>query len=498
MKTLAAVTIAWAGVYGAFAIFYALLYARRRSGRENLAFAGLSAGLTMFALGASLNTTATDVAEGTHACIVQWCGIAIAIACWVDFVHHMLGLPARRLVRAAYAWSLLGLAANVAGLFFDPDQPAPPDTWGLAAAPSYMEPAVQPPGAIWALTSIGFLAQAVFLLVRHARRDPDARILLATSALWILGGCYDLFLQLTSVKSFYVLEHVGIVANVSMSWILVGRFVRTSEALEARTRELNASYQDLQQTQAELLAKEQLAAVGELSAVIAHEVRNPLAIIKNAVSGLRRRELPEADRATLHGILDEEAERLNRLVTDLLAFARPVTPQRREVPVAELVSRAIELARAGSRSPAEVQVELDVDGGPATLACDPDLLRQALVNVAENALEAMPRGGTLSVRVENVTLGDEPAVALIFRDSGEGMDATVRSKARDPFFTTRPSGTGLGLAIVDRIARAHGGSVELESRHGVGTTVSLVLPDRRLSYEPPAPRALDQMAASTS
>jgi FtsH-binding integral membrane protein len=80
MKTLAAVTIAWAGVYGALAIFYALLYARRRSDREFLAFAGLSAGLTVFALGASLNTTATDLAAGTQACIVQWCGIAIAIA----------------------------------------------------------------------------------------------------------------------------------------------------------------------------------------------------------------------------------------------------------------------------------------------------------------------------------------------------------------------------------------------------------------------------------
>jgi signal transduction histidine kinase len=498
MKTLAAVTIAWAGVYGALAIFYALLYARRRSDREFLAFAGLSAGLTVFALGASLNTTATDLAAGTQACIVQWCGIAIAIACYVDFVHHMLGLPAQWLVRTAYAWSLFGLAANIAGLFFDPDQIAPPDTWGLDGAPIYVEPAVQPIGAAWAIASIGLLAQAVFLLVRHAKRDPDARILLATSALWVLGGCYDLFLQLTSIKSFYVLEHVGIIANLSMSWILVGRFVRTSEALEARTRELHASYQNLQQTQEELLAKEQLAAVGELSAVIAHEVRNPLAIIKNAVSGLRRRELPEDDRAVLHGILDEEAERLNRLVTDLLAFARPVTPQRRDVPIAELVSRAIELARAGSRTPADVQVELDVEAGPSSLACDPDLLRQALVNVAENALEAMPRGGTLSVRVERASLGEEPAVALIFRDSGEGMDATVRSKARDPFFTTRPSGTGLGLAIVDRIARAHGGAVELESRRGVGTTVSLVLPDRRPSYEPPTPRKFAQIAASTS
>ncbi len=498
VSPLAAIIDAWVGVYGALAIYYALLYARRRSGREYLAFSGLSGGLTVFALGASLNVEASDIAEGTRACIVQWCGLSIAIACYIDFVHHMLGLPAQKLVRAGYAWSLLGFTANVAGLFFDPDVAAPPDTWGFDWVPSYHEPAVLPAGIVWALVAIGFLAWAVHLLARHARRDPDASILLATSGLWVLGGCYDIVVQLTRLRAVYVLEHIGIVASISMSWILVGRFVRTSEALEARTRELNASYENLQQTQAELLAKEQLAAVGELSAVIAHEVRNPLAIIKNAVSGLRRRELPEADRAVLHGILDEEAERLNRLVTDLLAFARPVTPQRRDVPIAELVSRAIELARAGSRTPADVQVELDVDAGPSSLACDPDLLRQALVNVAENALEAMPRGGTLTVRVEATTLGGEPAVALVFRDTGEGMDASVRSKARDPFFTTRPSGTGLGLAIVERIARAHGGAVELESRSGLGTTVSLLLPDRRPSQEPPTPRKFVQRAASTS
>jgi signal transduction histidine kinase len=489
MSPLATVSIAWASVFAYLALYYLLLFARRRADREYLAFGAMSAALAIYTVGSALDTDATDVAEGTRACIVQWSGVTLCVGFYVEFVHRVLGLPARRAVRLAYAWSLLGLAANLSGLFFDPATPAPVGSWGFDWAPTYHEPELCLAGLVWACGALVLIGHATVLLARHGRGDRDSRILLATTVLWVLGGAHDTFVHATAMRSIYVLEHVGVVSSVAMSWILLGRFVRTSEDLEARTRELHESYNDLRHTQAELLAKEQLAAVGELSAVIAHEVRNPLAIIKNAVSGLRRRGLRDEDRDVLLGILDEETERLNRLVTDLLAFARPVTPQSREVLVAELVSHAIELARAGGRGTDAVALDVHFEDGPTHLACDPDLLRQALVNIAENALQAMPGGGTLTVRVGYVTVGTTRSVALTFRDTGEGMDTLVRSKARDPFFTTRPSGTGLGLAIVDRIARAHGGTVEIESGHGVGTTVTLSLPERRMSSIPPRPAA---------
>ena len=116
---------------------------------------------------------------------------------------------------------------------------------------------------------------------------------------------------------------------------------------------------------------------------------------------------------------------------------------------------------------------------------DEALLRHALINIVDNALQAMPLGGTLTVSCRDTEVEGRPCVAVEFHDTGEGMDTIVRSRARDPFFTTRQTGTGLGLAIVDRVARAHGGSVSLESRHGQGTMVSFLVPRDRSSIAPP-------------
>jgi signal transduction histidine kinase len=272
-----------------------------------------------------------------------------------------------------------------------------------------------------------------------------------------------------------------------VSYVLLERFVRTANALTSRTLELRRSYNELRDAQEQLLRREQLATMGELSAVIAHEVRNPLAIIKNAVSGLHRPTLRESDRQVLLKILDEEADRLNRLVGDLLAYARPVTPQRQTVHIEDLVRGAVELARAAQQR--EHQLTFDIGLSDShTIEGDPDLLRQALVNVAENAIQAMPDGGTLTVRTQDAALDGAPAVAIAIRDTGEGMDTLVRSKATDPFFTTRPTGTGLGLAIVHRLVHSHGGKVQIESTYGSGTTVTIILPLRSgaRSNKPPS------------
>src|SRR5690606_11573366 len=137
--------------------------------------------------------------------------------------------------------------------------------------------------------------------------------------------------------------------------ILLRRFVRTADELGRRTEELRRSYSNLRLTQEELVRKEQLAAVGELSAVIAHEVRNPLAIIKNAVSSLRRPTLRPSDRGVLLGILDEEVDRLNRLVRDLLAYARPVEPRGQPVDLERIVEETVKTALTGHEDPESIE-----------------------------------------------------------------------------------------------------------------------------------------------
>jgi signal transduction histidine kinase len=218
--------------------------------------------------------------------------------------------------------------------------------------------------------------------------------------------------------------------------------------------------------------KEQLAAVGELSAVVAHEVRNPLAIISNAVATLKRSGVGEEDRQTLLGILDEETTRLNRLVGDLLRYARPISLERQLVSLRDLVERGTALARG------KIGVDLDVVQPEPTekIWADPNLLRQVIENLVDNAIQAMSSGGALTVTLVNAEWEGVRGVELQIQDTGEGMDTEVRSRALDPFFTTRPSGTGLGLAIVARIVDAHGGSLRIKSARGAGTVMHVFLP----------------------
>ncbi len=297
----------------------------------------------------------------------------------------------------------------------------------------------------------------------------------------------------------------GFVAKLALEHAdLKTRLDERKRELRSRTRELRNSHHKLMAAEAELSTKEQLAAVGELAAVVAHEVRNPLAILGNAVSNLRKPNVPDEDRSTLLEIIDSEASRLNRIVTDLLSFSRPITVQRVSVDLGELVERALGLATDGSR----VTVDLQLVADGARVWADANLLRQVFDNLIANALQAMDSEGRLTVRLTarpRPTGGAEGdgvgGVIVEIIDTGEGMDTAVRRRAKDPFFTTRPSGTGLGLAIVDRIVDAHGGRLEIDSHAGQGTKVTVHLPaassdpptsrPSRPEEEPPSREALD-------
>ncbi len=276
---------------------------------------------------------------------------------------------------------------------------------------------------------------------------------------------------------------------------LRGQLEGRARDLKDRARDLSRAYAELRAAQDELVRKEQLTAVGELSAVVAHEVRNPLAIISNAVATLRRSGIGDADRETLLGILDEESSRLNRLVGDLLRYARPVTIERQLVSLRELVERGMALAEGKIGLDADLVEPEPVD----RIWADPNLLRQVIDNLISNAIQAMSGGGALTVTLVNLEIDGVRGVEIQIQDTGEGMDTQVRARALDPFFTTRPSGTGLGLAIVARIVDAHGGVLDIKSKSGAGTVMHVFLPRAaesarsrhsdagRLGSEPPLP-----------
>lgn len=489
MSTLATLHLLWAAVYGYLCAYHIVLYGRRRDEREYLAFGLLTAGFGVLTVSNALHVDADTLARGMLAVRVGNVALTVVVAFYVEFVWELTGRHSRKLRGAAYVWAILGLAGEVLGVMNEPTAAEPLWRWGGVDA---VHPAISPIGLVHivGLWGIALGATAVFFHRASTRTlllsGWPMRLLGLAAVLGFVAGTHDFFVRIGLVGAPTLMDHVALLFAFAMSYALLDRFVRASNELRSKTAELARAYEELRDTQERLVRKEQLAAVGELSAVIAHEVRNPLAVIKNSVSGLRRRALSEEDRATLLSILDEETDRLNRLVHDLLAYAQPVVPQGRELVLRELVRRAVERARTSVPHAAAVETVFVLEG-PETVFGDPELLRHALVNVVENALQAMPGGGTLTVESATTTLGERPAVALSFSDTGEGMDTLVRAKARDPFFTTRPSGTGLGLAIVERVVRNHGGFLDIESRHGAGTTIRFVLPCERPSLMPIPP-----------
>lgn len=240
--------------------------------------------------------------------------------------------------------------------------------------------------------------------------------------------------------------------------------------------DLQRSYRELEETQRALLVKERLAAVGELAAAVAHEVRNPLAAMFNGLSALEKR-LPEGeDERVLMNILTEEARRLSRIVDDLLSFARPRQHAPQPTPLPPLLRSVAELARASQEPPADKRVDLRIEGELPELEVDAHQLRQALLNLVLNALQATAPGGEVVLSASSPG-GPGAGVDIEVRDRGAGIPAEVQPRIFEPFFTTRASGTGLGLAIVRRVVDAHGGALSFHSgRHG--TTFRVALPAR--------------------
>ncbi len=284
--------------------------------------------------------------------------------------------------------------------------------------------------------------------------------------------------QITAAMAAALIFLTGaIVALLVRSRRLAAERASAERQIAELERRLAAAETAQEAAESAAIEKEQLAAIGELSAMIAHEIRNPLTIIGNAVTTLRRRETTPEDRATLFGILEEEAGRLNRLMNDLLSYARPVSLELQPVELREVIERALSLVPAGGG----VDVELIEPEPVGEVLADPNLLRQVFENLVTNAAQAMSHeGGTLTVRIERSAAGQPSGVNVLVEDTGEGMDTSVRDRALLPFFTTRPSGTGLGLAIVARFVRAHGGKLELKSAAGTGTTVRVFLPREEL------------------
>jgi two-component system sensor histidine kinase PilS (NtrC family) len=234
-------------------------------------------------------------------------------------------------------------------------------------------------------------------------------------------------------------------------------------------------FQDLTEWRAlqeELRLKDRMAAVGEMAAGLAHEIGNPLAAISGSVQMLTGAFPEESPRRKLVDIILSESQRLDRTIKGFLKFARPKDRSAVSFDVARLLAENFELLRNSPEVQAHHRLELELDPPSATLLADPDQLSQIFWNLARNALRAMPHGGLLRVS----GLLRDRAYLLQVADTGRGMTEAERSNLFHPFRSFFDGGVGIGMAIVYRLVQGHGGRLDVQSRPGQGTTITVELP----------------------
>jgi signal transduction histidine kinase len=286
------------------------------------------------------------------------------------------------------------------------------------------------------------------------------------------GG--HLTLEMEKYLEIFLYNIVG-----GMTGLLSQRERERTLELQKTARGLEESYQKLQHQseriitiEEQLRRSEKLSTLGEMAAILAHEIRNPLGSIRGTAEILKDDYKPGDPKHEFIEIQIKETERLNRVVEDFLHMARPQPVDLRQCPVQEELETIVTLLSNNARE-REIKLVLQPPTFPVIIKADGEKLRQAFLNIIINALQATPSGGSVII----TTAVHPPSYCEIqFRDTGPGLDAATLERIFEPFFTTKPDGTGLGLAITRKIIESHSGTLQVESEPGHGTTVTVRLP----------------------
>jgi signal transduction histidine kinase len=258
---------------------------------------------------------------------------------------------------------------------------------------------------------------------------------------------------------------VGVVTG-----ILADRERKRRIELQHTAQRLSDVYCELQLSFEQIKRADRLSAIGQLAAGLAHEIRNPLASIDGAAEVLEMGGEPEEVRRETLGIIRKECSRLNRLLTSLLDFARPRSPEWRKVDVARILDKVTELM--GHSAGKGIRFQNQVQDGLAPLVCDEEQLAQVILNLAINATQAMPDGGLVTLAAH----ARDGGIVLQVEDEGVGAPDEQLERIFDPFYTTKDTGTGLGLSVVHQIVTQHGGTVTVERNEAKGLTFTLFFP----------------------
>jgi signal transduction histidine kinase len=246
---------------------------------------------------------------------------------------------------------------------------------------------------------------------------------------------------------------------------------RTAEGLEESCSKLQSQSERIIAIEEQLRRSEKLSTLGEMAAVLAHEIRNPLGSIRGTAEILRDDYLPGDPKHEFIEIQIKETERLNHVVEDFLRMARQHPLELRDCSIQEELETIVTLVAKDAQNRG-VSLHFEPNAEEAIMCGDGEKLRQAFLNIVINALQATPSGGSVTISLNKGASGFE----ISFRDSGCGIAPDSLQRIFEPFYTTKPDGTGLGLAVTRKIIEGHGGTLDIESENGKGTTVTVRLP----------------------
>jgi two-component system, NtrC family, sensor histidine kinase HydH len=263
--------------------------------------------------------------------------------------------------------------------------------------------------------------------------------------------------------------------------VIVNRFVTESRGHALRYQKtaetLSDTNRQLEQAQADARRSERLAALGQLSAGLAHEIRNPLSVIRGSAEILNEKLRPaEPLTAELAGYISSEVERLNHLVGRFLDFARPLEINPEVQPITPIIDRALKSVH-DERPGANVKVERYDAASLPPLPLDAELVEHVLANLFANAYEAMPEGGSLRITTRLANSDGRRGLEIEIEDTGPGVPPELREQIFNPFFTTKKTGLGLGLSMVSKIVDDHHGWIRLASEPGKGARFQLFFPE---------------------
>ncbi len=473
MNPATALMVATAAVHLVVATFHAVLW-RRARGEGFGTFTAVSVSQAIYNIGGAGMLEAGSRHLAAHFQQVRMVGAALLALTFVRTLHDVMRMPPGRLWWSSHLFAVSYLMAGVSMAGIDPGRPA----WPAGATMAF---GIQPDFAYYPRWGVMVAALhgsvAILTLWEVARRhwhQPEGRILVVAGAPALLGWSHDMLLHLVPFHSIFLMEYVSVFTSIGIALVMQRRFVQATEALRERTLALRSLQNELRAVQGELLRTEQLAALGELAGLVSQSLRTP---IRRMVADARTLhslawEEAAAQRIPLLSRLAEAVRQLDRLVKDLVAYARPVDPQYRMIELDTLLGGAAE--EVASEIGWEPPIRLS---GPSGLYVhgDPRLLQRAVRGAMLQVLHEARRGPVLHIRLREVA-GSEDSPA-----PSTGIE--IRAETGRPGESGAPA-PALRLVVVERLVEAHGGRVRRGSGDG-WTWVDIVLPVNRRDSQMP-------------